>query len=208
MHVQERQRVQAVSHQHASLIDVDDSILIVIDVQDGFLARFSAQERERLVNRIGWLISVATKIGVPLVVTAEEIPKHGGVTPALAQRLPPGIRVFDKRSFGVAGDPEIVSAVRDTGRHTTVLVGLETDVCVAQSAIGLLQLGYRVVVVADATGSPGTGHEAGLERVRGAGILASSVKSIYYEWMRTVDKAVEFWEKHGPEIGLPEGVEL
>jgi nicotinamidase-related amidase len=197
-----------VSHQHESLIDVDDSILIVIDVQDGFLARFSAQEREPLVNRIGWLISVAAKLGVPLVVTAEEISKHGGVTPALAQKLPLGTHVLDKRSFGLAGDREIVSAVRDTGRQTTVLVGLETDVCVAQSAIGLWQLGYRVVVLADATGSPGTGHEVGLERVRGAGILVSSVKSIYYEWMRTVDRAVQFWEKHGAEIGLPEGVEL
>jgi nicotinamidase-related amidase len=197
-----------VSYQDVSLIDVDDSILIVIDVQDGFLARFSAQEREPLVNRMGWLISVAAKLGIPLVVTAEEMSKHGDVTPALAQRLPPGTRVFDKRSFGLAGDPEIVSAVRDTGRHTTVLVGLETDVCVAQSAIGLRQLGYRVVVVADATGSPGTGHEIGLERVRSAGILVSSAKSIYYELMRTVDAAVEFWEKHGADIGLPEGVEL
>ena len=194
--------------QHESLIDVDDSILIVIDVQDSFLERLPVDVRELLVNRIGWLVSVATRLGVSLVVTAEDIPKHGGVASPIATRLPHETSVLNKMVFGLAEDCQIINAVKRTGRRTAVLVGLETDVCVAQSAIGLLQLGYRVVVVADATGSPGTGHDMGLERVRRAGVLVSSVKSLYYEWIRTVDRAVEFWEKYGAEIGLADGVTL
>ena len=56
---------------------------------------------------------------------------------------------------------------RRSGRKTAVLVGLETDVCVAHSALGLLGHGYQVAVVADATGSPGTAHGFGLERAAG-----------------------------------------
>jgi hypothetical protein len=101
-----------------------------------------------------------------------------------------------------------MAALSSVARKTAVLVGLETDVCVAQSALGLLELGYRVVVVADATCSPGTGHLMGLECVRRADTIVSSVKGLFYEWMRTADKAVTFWEKHGAEIGLPAGVTL
>lgn len=191
-----------------SLIDVDDSVLIVIDVQDSFLARLPVDERQLLVNRIAWLVSVATKLDVPVVVTAENIPRWGGVAPPIAARLPPETRVFNKMIFGLTKDNEIMAAVEGTGRGTAILVGLETDVCIAHSAIGLLQEGYRVVVVADATSSPGTEHKAGLERVRGAGVLVSSVKSLYFEWIRTVDRDDEFMEKYTGEIGLPEGITL
>ena len=109
--------------------------------------------------------------------------------------------------FGLAADAEIMAAVQNTGRKTAILVGLETDVCVAQSAIGLLQKGYQVVVVADATASPGTDHEFGLERMRNAGVLISGVKGLVYEWIRTVDRAREFEEKF-KEPGIPEGISL
>jgi nicotinamidase-related amidase len=198
--------VQPGVSQHRSLVDVGDSILIVIDVQDSFLERLPADVGESLVRKIGWLASVAVILGVPVLVTAEDIPKHGTVTHAIEARLPRGTSVFNKMVFGLAEDREIIDALKRAGRKTAVLVGLETDVCIAQSAIGLLQLGYRVVVVADATCSPGTGHEMGLERVRSAGALVSSVKGLYYEWIRTVDRAVQFWEEHSAEIGLPDGV--
>ena len=98
--------------------------------------------------------------------------------------------------------------MRNTGRTTAILVGFETDVCVAQSAIGLLGQGYRVVVVADATGSPGTGHGFGLERMRGAGVLLSSVKGVYYEWVRTVQRDRAFWEQHATALGRADGITL
>ena len=85
----------------------------------------------------------------------------------------------------------ILEAVRKTGRNTAVLVGLETDVCVAQSALGLLQEGFDVVAVADACGSPGTGHDFGLKRMKGAGVVVTSAKTVQFEWVRTVEGAKE-----------------
>ena len=77
--------------------------------------------------------------------------------------------------------------------------------CVAHSALGLLDLGYRVVVLSDATGSPGNAHQIELERIRQAGGIILSAKSLYYEWVRTVERALEF-EKSG--IETPAGIRL
>lgn len=184
-----------------SLIDVDDSVLVVIDVQESFLKKFQDKDRELLLNRIGWLVSVATRLDIPLVAMAEEIPAMGSVAPSIAEKFPKDTPIHNKMVFGLAGDPVILAAVKNTGRKTAILVGFETDVCVAHSAIGLLQNGFQVAVVADATGSPGTAHEIGLERMRGAGVLILSVKSVYYEWLRTVERAIEFSEKYDQEIG-------
>ncbi len=182
-----------------SLVEVDDSLLIVIDVQDYFLARLAAAERERLVRRIGWLIDAAVRLGVPVVATAEELERLGGVSAAVADKLPPGCAVFDKPVFGLAADEAILRTVEETGRRTAVLVGLETDVCVAHSALGLLARGWQVAVPVDAVAAPGLGHEVGLERLRRAGALVTSVKSLYYEWVRTVAQDAAFFAAEGVE---------
>lgn len=179
-----------------ALLDVDDSILIAVDVQPAFLVKLPPAEGKRLLRRICWLIRVARCLVVPMVVTAEDISSLGSVHPQLVDALPPGTPIYNKMSFGLAADPAILAAVERTGRKTAVLVGLETDVCVAQSAIGLLQAGYRVAAVADATGSPGTGHDLGLDRMRDAGVIVLGFKGLYYEWQRTVERADRFREKH------------
>jgi hypothetical protein len=94
--------------------------------------------------------------------------------------------VLIKPTFGLAGTPEILAAVT---RPTAVLVGFETDVCVYQSAVGLLDHGKQVVVVEDATFSPGEMHARGLDRLRDAGARLTHAKALGYEWVRTVECA-------------------
>lgn len=147
-------------------------------------------------------------MNVPLVVTAENISELGGVAPSIVEKLAPDTPVFNKMVFGLAEDHEIISAVKATGRRTAILVGLKTDVCIAHSAIGLIQCGCQVVVAADATASPGAVPAIGLERMWRAGVLVSNVKSLYYEWIRTVDRDKEFLDKYETETGLLHGVTL
>jgi nicotinamidase-related amidase len=99
-----------------------------------------------------------------------------------------------------------VDDVTQTGRGEFVLVGLETDVCVAQSAIGLMDLGYRVAVIDDATASPPPHHDYGIARVRAAGAVITSVKGIYYEWMRDLPTMHRARAQMGPQ--LPPGLTL
>jgi nicotinamidase-related amidase len=191
-----------------NLIDVNDSILVVIDVQDAFLQKCPRDTADLIVNRVGWLMEVAKLLSVPIIVTAEDVENCGSITTSLAEKLPLKTPVYNKMIFNLADNPEIQAAVYKTGRRTAVLVGLETDVCIAQSAIGLMQRGYKVAVVADASASPGEAHAIGQERMRGAGVLLTSCKSLYYEWVRGVEKSEEISKKYFPDIGLPKGIIL
>ncbi len=160
------------------------SCLVVIDVQDYFLMKLPEAERGPLVARIAWLMRVARALDLPIVATAEDIPNDGPLVAALASLLPAGQPVFDKRVFGLTGQLDIAAAIRATDRSEFVLVGLETDVCVAHSALGLHAAGYKVAVIEDASGSPGPNHANGIRRLRDAGVAVTNAKGIFYEWVR------------------------
>jgi len=171
------------------LIDPDDSVLLVIDVQERFLARLDQDLASALVGRIAWLVELAKHLSIPIVATAEDIADLGGNVDDIERRLPPGTSSVDKSVFGLADDPNVYPVVDVLGRRTAVLVGLETDVCVAHSALGLLDRGYRVAIVADATASRQSGHHEGLARLRGTGVIETTTKGVHYEWLRTVERA-------------------
>jgi nicotinamidase-related amidase len=168
-----------------ALLDRDDSVLVVVDAQPGFLP----VEAEAAVERMAWLVAIAVRLGVPVIVTEEEPERNGATDTRVADRLPAGTPVFRKPTFGLAATPEILTAVHATERDTAVIVGCETDVCVAQSAIGLQDAGFGCVVVEDATFSPGDMHARGLARVRSEDVALNHTKGVTYEWLRTVDEA-------------------
>ncbi len=121
--------------------------------------------------------------------------------------LAPGTPIFAKPVFGLADCPDIMQAVRSTGRKTAVIAGFETDVCVTHSAVGLADAGYRVAVVQDAVFSPFGAHAAGLARLRDLGIELLSCKSVYYDWIRTLAAARTFQRDH-PDLAHPPGFSL
>ena len=190
-----------------SLIDCQDSCLILIDVQKIFLDKLLKDEIEPLVKRIIWLVKVANILEIPVIVTAEDMDKNGSIIPELKEVLPPDTMIHNKMVFGLAADTEILRCIRDTNRKTAILLGLETDVCVAHSALGFLQEGYQVAVVKDGTASPGKAHQNGLSRAQSAGAHISDLKSLFYEWMRTVMKCEKFFGANRDYIGDP-GIKL
>ena len=101
----------------------------------------------------------------------------------------------------------ILAAIAQAGRKTAVLVGLETDVCVAHSALGLLDRAYRVVVVRDAVLAPGDAHDDGIERMRAAGVTLIGAKGLFYEWARTVETAQRLDDQLST-VAVPEGLIL
>lgn len=173
------------------LIEADDSILIAVDVQTYFLDKLPADRRTEVVGNIDVLIRVARWVGVPILATAEELDRLP-LAPEIAAGLTDDDPVFDKRTFGLADQPDIAAAVDATGRRTAALVGLETDVCVLHSALGLLDADYRVVVVADAVATPEPHHERAIDRMARAGAIITDRKGLFYEWLRTVDAVARF----------------
>jgi len=189
-----------------NLIDASDSVLLVIDVQEPFLAKLANDAAQRVVARIAWLVEIAKHLAIPVIVTAEDIPRHGGTTGTIANRLPEGTSELNKVVFGIAAQPDIRAAIESTGRRTAVLVGLETDVCVQHSCLGLASLDFRVAVVCDATASPGSGYEMGLDRMRAGGAILVSCKSLFYEWVRNLDVLYSMLEKG--QVSPPDGLVL
>ena len=183
---------------------------MVVDMQAGFFAGHSAAGRAGLdaaAARAAWLVGVAAALGIPVTITEEDPVRNGQTDPAVLARAPAATRIFEKSVFGLAAQPEILAAVEAAGRRTVVLVGTETDVCVAQSALGLLARGFRVAVVTDATFSPGEMQELGLRRMREAGVLEVHAKGVYYEWVRTLAEARRFQESE-PGLAEPPGFSL
>ena len=183
------------SHIQKSLVNVDDSVLVLIDIQDHFLNKYDQAKSQSLVGKVSWLLNVAEHLGVPVVAMAEAIEISGPLTQTIQDALPNGTKVHNKDFFGIAGNPEILDEVAATGRKTAICIGVETDVCVAQSAIGLLSEGYNVVTLRDAVASMDADEEIGIGRMRDAGVAISSVKALYYEWLRSVTKTVNLGKK-------------
>src|SRR5262249_58515085 len=115
-----------------ALLDRDDSVLVVVDAQPGFLGTDAEPALERMV----WLVAVAARLGVPVIVTEEEPERNGATDPRVAKLLPAGTPDLKKPTFGLVSTPAIVAAARATQRRTAVVIGCETDACVPQSAIG------------------------------------------------------------------------
>ena len=192
------------------LLDRADCQLVVVDMQTGFFAGHSESDRSGLdaaSARAAWLVGVAAALDVPVTITEEDPARNGHTDPAVLTHAPVGTRVFDKHVFGLAGQADIVEALDAAARPTVVLVGTETDVCVAQSALGLLARGFQVAVVTDATFSPGETHAQGLRRMREAGVVELHAKGVYYEWVRTLAEARRFQDAH-PDLAEPPGFSL
>jgi nicotinamidase-related amidase len=193
------------------LIRQDDSTLLVIDTQEGFYGEERADvDRAAFalaVARVAWIAGLARALEVPVVVTEEDPATNGPTAPSVLERLPASATVLVKPVFAAGDNPPIRAALDATGRHTVVAVGLETDVCVAHSAISLMERGYHVAAVTDALFSPGEAHRHGLDRLRGEGVQLLSAKELFYDWARTLAD-VRALVRAYPELETPPGFSL
>jgi nicotinamidase-related amidase len=190
------------------LVDHADSVLVIVDTQPGFvdydgMPETTREASARTVERIAWLAGFAGMLDVPVVAVEEDPAMNGPTHERVAERLPAGTPVEQKDAFSLSACPAAAEAIRATGRQTLVVVGYETDVCVAQSAIELHDLGYRVVAPADLSCSGSADeHARGMERMLHAGIEPNSFKGLVFEWMRTISRAEELWSRAEDALGV------
>ena len=160
----------------AGKLDRDRAALVVIDVQQGF--RKAVPGFDHLASAAGTLVEGAGALGVPIVVT-EQYPKGLGHTvSAVADRLPEGTKPVEKVCFS---GPE-ADGFSLGERDQALVCGVETHVCVNQTALDLLADGVEVHVAADAVGSRfGENREIGLEKMKRAGAVVTSVETALFE---------------------------
>lgn len=168
----------------APLADRTDSALIVIDIQDTFLA--PVEDRSRVIQRSRFLIEMANLLGVPILVT-EQYPDRMGVTNAeILEVLPPGIARHGKLCFSSCGVESFQEEWERADKSQAVLVGIESHICVMQTAHDFLANEIEVFVCADAVSArTEQAHDVALKRLRHAGAVVTHTESVAYEWLKT-----------------------
>jgi len=156
------------------------SHLLVVDVQDKLLVKMP--DAVSLVRDVGFLIDVAQLINVPVFAT-EQYPKGlGPTTEAIARRLPAELPA--KLTFSCCGAPGLVDTLKSGTRNQVVLTGMETHVCIMQSALDLLAEGFEVFLPVDALQSRGDiDHDVALARMDNAGAVLTTVEAVAFEWL-------------------------
>lgn len=172
------------------LMQRDDAVLVVIDLQEPFLN--AIHQRERVEAQCCMLIEAAKVMSVPVIATTQYAARMGGVVASVASALPEGFACIDKMSFSCTGQAEFMRMLEDAGRNQVVLCGVETHICVMQTAMHLQAQGYQVSVVSDAVSSRNPAHwQSALDRLGAADIELPVVESVLYEWLAAAD-APEF----------------
>ena len=117
---------------------------------------------------------------------SEQYPKGLGPTVGSVLVKADPARVFDKVHFSCQADDRLARVLAAAGRPEIVVCGLEAHVCVSQTALGLLDAGYRVNVVADAVASrTAQNRDLAIARMRGAGVQIVSTEMVVFEWLGT-----------------------
>lgn len=129
-------------------------MLLVIDIQDKFVP--AMKYGEQVIQNTNTLISVAKKLGVPIIVT-EQYPKGLGKTVSEVSNNLEGSLTYEKTSFSGCTS-EVTSTLKGLGRKKIIITGMETHVCVFQTVRDLLANGYQVFVVGDAVCSRNKGN--------------------------------------------------
>ena len=165
---------------HPDLLDAARSRLVVIDVQQKFLP--TLPEPDRLVGVIDGVLEAAERLGVPATASEQYPQGLGGTVEPLAGRLPDR-RV--KTAFSAAPALGLGPCEGDVERDQIVLCGIETAICVCQTAMDLMADGYAVFVVADAcSGRKPDDGERALRRLSDYGAAVVTADMVLFEWVR------------------------
>jgi nicotinamidase-related amidase len=172
----EEERMSALS---PWLADRADAVLVVVDVQERLAS--AMPHRDQVVARIVALVKAARILGMPILVTRQNPAGLGDTLPEVAEAMGEHSPI-DKMEFCCREDSSFSDELAATWRGQVVLAGMETHICITQTALALVEDGYRVHVVADACCSR-RDSDAGIafDRLRFAGVAVTSTEALLYE---------------------------
>jgi hypothetical protein len=172
-------------------IDSSNIGLLLIDVQPTFLDfAFPDQSvgRESLLVRYEHLLMLADWMDLPLIATFEKpVSENGELPERLESVFPAKGQRFVKNYFGCTSEDEIRSAIEGLPIQQIAVAGAETDVCILQSVLGLLQMGYQVFLLEDCMFTSEPQPAPALRRMYQAGAIPCTLKSMAYELVECVD---------------------
>lgn len=169
------------------LMNREDSALLVIDMQEKLLA--VVPNGAQLVWNARRLLDAAAALSVPVAGTEQYPERLSATVPEIKDRLG---ATPDKLCFSAGVRGEIFERWKNDGRYRVLLVGIETHVCVLQTALDLAAAGFQAYVAVDAVGARNSiDHETALRRMEAAGVILTTTETAMFEWCQT-SEASEF----------------
>ena len=180
---------------HPNILDLKSTALVVVDIQEGF--RNAIPDFALIASRASTVVRGFQILGLPVIVT-EQYPKGLGSTAEEIQFvLPDDFEVFEKTTFSSCGTERFSTRLEQLGVNQVVICGLETHVCVSQTAHDLLDRGYQVHILTDCVCSRFEYNKlAGLAKMQHSGAIPSSIEMALFELMRD-SKHQQFKEIQG-----------
>jgi len=168
---------------HPKILDRTRTALVVVDFQEAF--RSPINDFAQIASRISIAVRGFQILNLPVIIT-EQYPKGLGRTAEeILFSLPPDFEFVEKTAFSSCGASAFMEKLRATGATQIALCGLETHVCVNQTAHDLLSENYEVHLLTDCVSSRFTqDKETALRKMQGSGVLPSSVEMALFELMR------------------------
>ena len=160
------------------LLSADSAVLLAVDLQERLLP--AMHDREACLAAAGRLVEACRVLDVPIVATEQYPAGLGPTCPGVRERWG-DVKPVEKTRFSACVEP-VVARLRELARPAAIVVGVEAHVCVQQTALELLALGYRAYVCADAVSSRRPADcQIALERMRDAGVVVTTTESAIFE---------------------------
>ncbi|MDX1777989.1 MAG: hydrolase [Thermodesulfobacteriota bacterium] len=162
-----------------NMIEKSDSLLVVIDVQKILMPVIT--DNRKVIDNVGKLLKFAQIIDLPVILTEQE--RLGDTVPEVKQEIPE-CSPIEKITFDAFLCDEFLEQVYNSKRNTLILTGVETHICVSQTALHALP-GFKVHVVSDAVSSRTVDNRTiGMERMRQSGAVITSTEMVIYELLQ------------------------
>ena len=167
---------------NSRLLTRENTALLIIDVQEKLLAVM--QDKEKIVENILKLIDFAKIVNLPIIMT-EQYPKGLGLTIEQIKNRIPEIVPIEKTAFSCFGVEGFKERLENYNMSTIIIVGIESHVCVSQTALDALDYNMRVCVISDAISSrTQENYLVGLERMRDNGVIIASTEMLMFELLK------------------------
>ncbi|MDO9168613.1 MAG: isochorismatase family protein [Methylobacter sp.] len=170
---------------HPNLLSVKNSLLIVVDLQTTLSAAMPEAEAELMTANARSLVEAAGLLSIPVLLTEQYPQGLGSTDTSITDLLSEDTLIFDKTGFSCCAADGFTDTVANTDRKQVILIGQEAHVCVLQTALELLHLGYQVHVVEDAICSRKAEHKFyALQRMQQQNATITNYESVLFEWVK------------------------
>ncbi|RJP57923.1 MAG: hydrolase [Candidatus Auribacter fodinae] len=165
------------------LLSTETSTLLIIDIQEKFLA--TIPDLDTVIDNTAKMIAAAVELDIPIIVS-EQYPRGlGNTVDTIRRSVPADASVFEKTSFSCLGNSDLRECLVRHKRNQVIITGIETHICVQQTACDLLAAGFVPHIISDAVSSRHQNNKnAGLNKMHDAGAVISSVEIALFELLR------------------------